>query len=60
MLLKCLEKWWKLEVFCEVSLEWDRFWLLVEAIPGFVEVFLREGSKKFEKIFRTGYFVNGF
>ena len=22
---RCLEKLWKLEVFCEVSLEWDRY-----------------------------------
>ena len=23
--IRCLEKLWKLEVFCEVSLEWDRY-----------------------------------
>ena len=23
--VRCLEKLWKLEVFCEVSLEWDRY-----------------------------------
>ena len=46
-------------MFCEVSLEWERFSVLVEDIPGFVEVSPREGSRKFEKKnCRTGYFVN--
>ena len=45
--VRCLEKLWKLKVFCEVSLEWDRFWAMVEAIAGFVEVFPGEGSRKF-------------
>ena len=44
--------------FLEVSLAWDRFCVLGDAIPGFVEVFPREESRRFEKICRTGYFVN--
>ena len=32
-----------------VNLEvlWNQFWVLVEAIPGFVDVSPREGSRKF-------------
>ena len=45
-----MEKLWKLEVFCEISLEWDQFWVLVETIPGLLKVFPREGSRKFEDL----------